>query len=392
MINRRDFLKWAGLGAAAVVGGCESLEYHFREKTPLEKAGLEEIADNPSYGSRIAFVAEPSNNKKDLWIVNPDGSNLKKLFSGLYHDRVQFSPNGQYLALATERELSTIPGMAVLNRNGKIIRDFNCFGIRSEEDFIWLPDGKNIAFGFYCDGINYFDLNKVDAYGSILRQKLTKDVPLTYNHNPAVSPDGKTLAFVHHEWGKSASIWTVNLKSIEKEPSYSDKIYRHKRNGFEFIDGYKTGHDEDLSLCWLDNENLIFSFDSKKKIFLKNVETDQEKIIIPETQFTSFKVSPDRNFLAVYDSQGVGQLSFADINELGKTQFSWRLPKMGQGVNAFDWSANPQYFAVARDKKIEIYDRTLQQYAFDLPKEDFGTINNIVWSPGFFTLGPLVKK
>ena len=387
MINRRDFFKIVGLGAAAVACGCESLEYHFREKTPLENAGLEEIVDNPSYGSRIAFVAELPNHKKELWTVNPDGSNLKKLFSGLYHDRVQFSPNGQYLALATKRELSMIPGMAVLNRNGKIIRDFNCLGICSEEDFIWLPDGKNIAFGFYCDGINYFDLNKVDACGSILRQKLTEDVPLTYNHNPAVSPDGKTLAFVHHEWGKNASIWTVNLKSIENQPGYSDKIYRNKRNGFEFIDGYKTSHDEDLSLSWLDNENLIFSFDSKKKIFLKNVETNQEKIIIPETKFTSFKVSPDRNFLAVYDSQGVGQLSFVDINDLGKTQFSWRSPNIGQGVTAFDWSPDSRYFAVAKNKEMKIYDRTLQQYTFDLPKEDLGAITNIVWSPGFFTLG-----
>lgn len=94
--------------------------------------------------------------------------------------------------------------------------ELTSFNIKSEE-VTWAsldvtPDGKNIVF----DTLG--DLFIVDANGGAAKP-LTQD--FAWNIHPAVSPDGKTIAFISDRGGLS-NVWTMNidgtaLKQVTKE-------------------------------------------------------------------------------------------------------------------------------------------------------------------------------
>lgn len=103
-------------------------------------------------------------------------------------DRITWSPDGKQLAFGSDREGQW--SIFVVNADGSGLRKLETGGEAHEPT--WSPDGRTIAFGSprYSDQVDILALDL--ASGSIKR--LTDN--LAFDGEPSWSPDGKKIAFV----------------------------------------------------------------------------------------------------------------------------------------------------------------------------------------------------
>ncbi|SVB06781.1 uncharacterized protein METZ01_LOCUS159635 [marine metagenome] len=113
--------------------------------------------------ARIAFVSDKDGNW-DIWLINPDGSNLKNLTS---------NPS-----------LDSHPS--------------------------WSPDGQNITFYYDRDGNK--NIYSMDQDGNNIKQLTLNSKS---NHSPSWSPDGQKIAFVSNRSGENC-IWIMNADGSEQ--------------------------------------------------------------------------------------------------------------------------------------------------------------------------------
>ena len=262
--------------------------------------------------SKIIFT-EYNNNRHSgadtrLWIINPDGTGLKKLadsvqyLSGISLNAASFSPDGSMITyFSSDRKHK------IIDLEGKLLHSFTGVSStsRSDEDFSWTPDSKSILIGAYYNGLYEFDLDK-NTLTKILNTGMA-----AYDHNPVMSPDLNKIIYTHHEWGSifyNYLLKGADLKLISSSVS-NDTVY--------------TTYDRPLNLTWMDNSNIAY-FNSvyKKKNMLGyyNVETAEGKNFFfenPLSTTTKMIVSQDKKTIALitnmYDTTAVKLISAASL-------------------------------------------------------------------------------
>ncbi|MBX3175208.1 MAG: PD40 domain-containing protein [Gemmatimonadaceae bacterium] len=164
----------------------------------------------------------------DLYIIDADGKNLRRLTQDPYGDvQPQWSPDGRYIVFASERgpqsDLETLSfghwqlsiydlqtgNIEVLpNQDGKSLNP------------MWSPDGQSIAYVNDRTGIPQIFLYEL---GDKQHYQLTKFVGGVFSlteHSPAITwaRQADKLAFTYHDDGEFA-IWSiVDPRSLKKEP------------------------------------------------------------------------------------------------------------------------------------------------------------------------------
>ena len=150
---------------------------------------------------------------RDLYSVNEDGTNVKRLtFSPAHDDHAAYSPDGSKIAFISERTGRT--QLYIMNSDGtgvkqitSFVNDFNFAG-----EPTWSPDGKKLALGLkdftapvvethvYLMSLNGTSLTKLTSDGSI-------------NFNPTFSPDGQRIAFAsdREDPAGELDIWIMNI-------------------------------------------------------------------------------------------------------------------------------------------------------------------------------------
>ncbi|HYM77662.1 MAG TPA: hypothetical protein VE377_16940 [Candidatus Dormibacteraeota bacterium] len=142
-------------------------------------------------GSKIVYCSQRETLYSQIYVMNSDGSNPKRLTNTRNGDACgpAWSPDGKriaYYAFALTQP-SRNPEIWVMDADGSNPRKLIDHGL----DPSWSPDGRTIAFASHRDGI--FQIYAMNADGTSLR-RLTKHN--AEDSSPVFAPDGGSIIFV----------------------------------------------------------------------------------------------------------------------------------------------------------------------------------------------------
>jgi Tol biopolymer transport system component len=178
----------------------------------LLQPNLATTALGQSSDSKIAFVAFTQDPQTGSTIpvvssMNPDGSNVNQLAPG---QNPQLSPDGSMIAFWNTNSDGMGVDVFVINSDGSNLRRLTTD--RQSHHPVWYPDGSKIAFVFdsNVNGVSSseIDLMSVDGSG---RVALTDPTGLA--RSPSWSPDGKLLAFLRGG-GSAPWAWVLAVQTL----------------------------------------------------------------------------------------------------------------------------------------------------------------------------------
>ena len=185
-------------------------------------------------GDQIAFVSDRAPEGKaldDVWVMNPDGSNLVNLTNNgedWEDDFPAWSPDGKSIAFFRSSILEASEGgpagLWVMDADGQNQRLVTAIdGFRASGAPIWSPDGQSLAYVFELDGVE--NVWVVPAAGGDPLN--VSDMPGDKSH-VSWSPDSKALIFTNDYSVDDTLLIYIAL------PDGSDThlLLEHERYGF----------------------------------------------------------------------------------------------------------------------------------------------------------------
>jgi Tol biopolymer transport system component len=165
-------------------------------------------------GLRIAFSGWLDRGR-DIWLMNADGSGQHRLARthGYQEAAIDWSPNGRQIAFSG----LLYQGIHLIDLNGRIVQHLaaRMFGYYAwEGEPAWSPDGRRILFVQKTKGAAHTwpgpTAISVTSIEDGSREQLTQSSAA--DREPAWSPDGKRIVFVHTaaRRGSSPDLYVMN--------------------------------------------------------------------------------------------------------------------------------------------------------------------------------------
>jgi TolB protein len=148
-------------------------------------SGLNTSAAVSPDGSKVAMILSKSGSP-NVWVCNADGSNLKRLTTGLEDSSPCWSPDGQWICFATK--IAERRRLAKVSASGGPIKTLNTSGAPNPTEPDWSPDGKWIAFTRQAGD---FEICVMPVDGSLA------PAVLVAGQNPSWASNSRTLVFNH---------------------------------------------------------------------------------------------------------------------------------------------------------------------------------------------------
>ena len=155
-------------------------------------------------GSKLTMILS-KDGRPDVYVCNADGSNVKRLTTGIEDSSPCWSPDGQWICFATKingrRLLAKVPAA------GGSVQVIHTAGAPNPTEPDWSPDGKWIAF---TSQTSEFDICVVPADGS------ASPTLLVAGENPSWSSNSRTLVFNHSVgYRQTLSVLDVFTKQVK---------------------------------------------------------------------------------------------------------------------------------------------------------------------------------
>jgi len=142
----------------------------------------------------------------DVWIVNADGSERKKLTD--LEGSQYFSswvPDGSSVAFGSADMAKGVADIMIVKTDGSAPKKLTAGGGRNSQPAV-SPDGRRIVFASTRDAEKY-QLYVMDIDGG-RTVRITRDDAVAH-YNPQWSPDGKLIVFYAEKGDRKDQIWTV---------------------------------------------------------------------------------------------------------------------------------------------------------------------------------------
>jgi len=174
-----------------------------REITPPALASSQSPRFSPD-GTLLSFMFVLDDYSRHVYIVEPDGDNLRHVFGGTYElQEPVWSPDGRYLAISDRnRDTGQMTVHLVEVASGEIHPVFQTYQLN--HDLTWSPDGKRLTLSIqigdgtssivFVDNLQAALVDGVTAVNTTaLSIRYTRE---TYNTKPLYLPDGEMLVFM----------------------------------------------------------------------------------------------------------------------------------------------------------------------------------------------------
>lgn len=148
-------------------------------------SGLNTSAAVSPDGSKVAMILSKAGSP-NVWICNIDGSNLKRLTTGIEDSSPCWSPDGQWICFATKTGRSERRRLAKISVHGGEIHYFNTAGVVNPSEPDWSPDNRWIAF---TSQMGEFDICVMPA------DNHAPPTILVRGEDPSWAPNSRTLIF-----------------------------------------------------------------------------------------------------------------------------------------------------------------------------------------------------
>jgi Tol biopolymer transport system component len=171
------------------------------------------IAWSPD-GRRIAFTTTRWAQAPDIWIVNADGSNLRRLTRtpDVWENNVDWSPDGRRLAFDSGSWSASVFVMKADGSSRRELTPARGWGWSEEPD--WSPGGRRIAFSDARPFGAQLQVGPPNCEIWVANANGKAQVRLTHNKvfdgSPDWSPDGRRIVFVRSSGGLSGAIYDMN--------------------------------------------------------------------------------------------------------------------------------------------------------------------------------------
>ncbi|HSG86455.1 MAG TPA: hypothetical protein VLA23_08960 [Candidatus Limnocylindrales bacterium] len=173
------------------------------------------IDASPSWspsGDRLAFSSNREGPGFGVFVVEVDGSGPVRLVDG---QDPAWSPTGEWIAFV--RLVDEARDLFLVRPDGSGLRRLTV-GPADETDPAWTPDGRSLVFA--SDRSGDHDLYRLDL-DDLQRTRLTSGPG--NDRSPAVSPDGRSVAF-SRTLGNGADLWLTDDDGRERRLT-TDPLY-----------------------------------------------------------------------------------------------------------------------------------------------------------------------
>jgi dipeptidyl aminopeptidase/acylaminoacyl peptidase len=294
-------------------------------------------------GKQIIFVRGNSNNRngepanpaflqtstsRNIWIINKDGSNLRKIISGSYY---KVSPDGKSLAYSSAGQIWIT---SLTDTAAKPEKLFQSRG--GQAQFRWSPDGSMLAFvsdrgDHSFIGIYHFTTKSV----SFVEASMDNDI------YPSWSADGKQLAYIRNPSinnlipfipVRENNPWSIRL--LDLSTGKSREVWKaDKGKGSAFTTDIPT---EENLLWWTAKGQLIFPWekDGWQHLYSLDLNTGKPKLLTPGNgEIENVTLSEDGS--KIYYTTNITDIDRRHVWELDLTSNSAKQITKGNGI---EWS------------------------------------------------------